>query len=166
MTNIHNFNNNNNTRAATVKLWTTSRRQCCAHRGPSLIGCQHLRASSVSMWSTGRCRRSTRLLCNQPIHTTPRTKRPHLASSVCSQHPRSRGSIRSSKVRRQEAGQTDPHTLAEWQESHLGCHHHRHSRAVVSASDVGVVWKGQWRWRQRESQHSTYSWLRHTPLSR
>jgi len=65
-----------------------------------------------------------------------------LASTVCSQHSCSQRTVRSSQVRRQEARRTDPYTLAERQECHLGRHRHGHSGAVVSASDVGVVWWG------------------------
>jgi len=117
----------------------------CAGGHKNNNGCQHLQAASVSTWSIGQCQRPTRSFMQRGhwlICTTPQTKQPHLASFVCSQHPCSHGTIRSSDVRWQEAGRTDPHTLAGRQECHLGRHRNRHGGAVVSASDVGVVWWG------------------------
>jgi len=70
--------------------------------------------SARTKYNTVRRHRSTRLFVkrgHRPIGTTSRTKRRHLESSVCSQR-----TIRSSEIRRQEAGRTDPHTLAKRQE--------------------------------------------------
>ena len=120
--------------------YASSRWQCHTHRGRASTGRQHLWAASVSLWSIGRCQRSTRSLVqrgHRPISTTSRANWPHLASTVCSQHSCSQRTVRFSQVRRQEARRTDPHTLAERQEHHLGRHRH-----------------GQWRSR-------TCQWRRH-----
>jgi len=46
-----------------------------------------------------------------------------------------------SGLRRSDGKRPDGLTLIPWQERHLGRHRHRHGGAVVSASDVGVVWR-------------------------